>query len=268
MPEFPTKPFSIRHGVRPPAAKRKPEDVPKSAKIALIKFIDEIRSKRSGIPGAYTLGPKLAEAARKEFESPGDMTKIRALINDLQWFEFYDVTEELVRMSDDRERMAREIDAIFASEGLPYRMTASGVDWRYSEAAVEEMEQAERSLATDPRFAGPLAQWQKARQHLSDRPPDSENCIKDAVGAVEGVARILHGSSDTLGQIIKPLGKSLGVHAALTGAISNLYGYLGDEQAVAHGATVAPSDLLPEAEFLLHSCAATIVFLLRKAGIT
>ena len=79
------------------------------------------------------------------------------------------------------------------------------------------------------------------------------------------MARILGNKpSGTLGQIIKPLAAQLGMHAALANAVSNIYGYRGDEQAIAHGATSALSDIIAEAELVLHWCAATMVYMVKK----
>lgn len=143
-------------------------------------------------------------------------------------------------------------------------MTSSGIQWRLGVPATASVEEARTALSA-PGSEGPAQQWEKARGHLAKRPPDCENSIKDAVGALEGAARILaRRPSDTLGQVIKAFGPQLGVHPALTLAIGNLYGYRGDEQAVAHGATQARKDLLPEAELVLHWSAAAIVYLIAK----
>jgi hypothetical protein len=55
------------------------------------------------------------------------------------------------------------------------------------------------------------------------------------------------------------------MHPVLAGMVDKLYAYRGDEQAVAHGATQEPKDLLAEAEFVLHVSAAVITYLAKKS---
>jgi hypothetical protein len=192
------------------------------------------------------------------------MSQIDQLIHGLDWWEFYDLCEELLRITGVADEIAKEIDAIFVQDSLPYTITPSGIAWRLSPPAQEVVAET-RHLLTQPELVGPSQQWEKASGHLSKRPPDPENCIKDAVGALEGLARILANKpSETLGQIIKPLAPQLGMHSALANAVSNVYGYRGDEQAIAHGATSPLSDIIAEAELVLHWCAATMVYLIKK----
>ncbi|MBI4295299.1 MAG: hypothetical protein HY669_03940 [Chloroflexi bacterium] len=194
------------------------------------------------------------------------MAQIRQLVYELEWWEFYDLCEELLRITGAPDEVAEELDTIFVQQGLPYSISSTGIAWRLSAPASAVFVQT-KELLQHPNLMGPSQQWDKALEHLSKRPPDAENCIKDAVGALEGLARILSAKpSDTLGQIIKPLGTQLGVHPALTSAVSSVYGYRGDEQAIAHGATSALQDLVAEAEMVLHWCAAAMLFLAKKSG--
>lgn len=262
---LPSRPFSQRFGVRPAPPNRRPDEFPDSAKAKLYNLVDQARQRL--IPGAWSLGPPLARALGRMHEGPGSIGQIGDLINSLEWWECYDFCEELLGHSRLREELAAEIDGIFASEGLAYRMTANGIEWRFSQPAEATISEARHLLVENESFAGPCEQWEKALGHLGRRPPDPENCIKDSIGALEGLARILSGSpSETLGQIIKPLAGRLGIHPALASAISNLYGYRSDEQAVAHGATAALQGLVLEAELVVHWSAAVVVYLTRKSA--
>jgi len=199
-------------------------------------------------------------------EGSGDIQGIRRLINNVEWSGYYDLCEELVRQSGSPERVIAELEAIFTEEGLPYSMTADGLQWRQGQPAVEAIEEATQRLVQSKRFSGPAEQWEKARNHLNEKPPDAENCIKDAVGALEGTARIISGQpSRTLGQLIQPLAGELEIHPALASAISNLYGFRSDGQGIGHGATEPSQGLIEEAEMALHWCAAAIVLLVKKS---
>lgn len=260
---LPAEPFSQRFAARPTPATRRPDEVPDSAKARLQHLIDQERQRL--LPGAWSLGPRLNKALGRLASGPGSIADIDNLVRGLQWWEFYDLCEELLRCTGRPDELAAKIDAVFASEGLPYTMTPSGIEWRLSSAAEQITQDARRLLLQDPKFQGPAEQWEKALGHLARRPPDPENSIKDAVGALEGVARMISGrSSDTLGQIIKPLAEKLGMHPALAGAVSNLYGYRGDEAAIAHGATRPLDEIIPEAEMILHWTAAAIIYFVKK----
>jgi hypothetical protein len=257
--------FSGRFGVRPEPEPRQPNDVPYSARTKLISAIDRLRQR--GLPGATSLGPRLADALGKPFDGPGDIVKIRGLILSLEWWEFYDACEELLRMSGglSHGNVVEELEAIFTEEALPYRFTENGIEWRLAQSTTLAIQTAEELLVGDERFRGPAEQWTKAESHLSRRPPDPENCIKDSVGALEGVARIISGRhNDTLAQILPSLATTLGIHGTLKNALARLYAYRGDEQAIAHGAVEALRDLAPEAELVLHWAASAIVFLTQK----
>jgi hypothetical protein len=131
------------------------------------------------------------------------------------------------------------------------------------------MEQAASLLVTEERFRGPAEQWEKARTHLNKRPPDAENCVKDAIGALEGTARIITGQkSKTLGDLTRPIADQLGFHPTLGGAMSKLYGFRGDEPGIGHGATEPSRGLIEEAEMVLHWSAAAIAFLVKKSTTT
>lgn len=239
--------------------------VPDGVRVKLIPIVDRFRG--NGLPGAYTLGPALYESIGKiSPQRTGDMHMIRALFLEAEWWQVYDLSESLVRMCGKPGEIAERIDAVFAGEGVPYRMTPNGITWRFTEAAAGAVAGATRSLVDDASLRGPSEQWRKALGHLSERPPDAENCIKDSIGAVEGTGRILSGrETETLSTLLKPFAKEIGMHPALSGMVEKLYAYRGDEQAVAHGATQGPKDLIAEAELVLHASAATIVYLHKKS---
>jgi len=51
------------------------------------------------------------------------MNEIRELVQGLEWWEFYDVCEELVRISWKPEELASEIRLVIRAGKPPYRMT-------------------------------------------------------------------------------------------------------------------------------------------------
>lgn len=252
--------------MRPKPAPCKPTEVPDAVRVKLISLIDEFRG--SALPGAYSLGPFLCESLGMKSLGTGDMHMIRRLVYEIEWWEFYDSCEALVRISKTSKELIERIEAIFAEENLPYAMTPNGIVWRFSQPAAAAINEATRLLVEDESLRGPAEQWQKALGHLSERPPDAQNCIKDAVGALEGTGRILSGRDvETLSKLIVPFSKEIGMHPTLATVADKLYAYRGDEQAVAHGAIRELGGLAAEAELVLHLSAATIVYFVKKRSV-
>jgi hypothetical protein len=265
MSPVPPESFSSRFRARPTVPTREPNDVPTSAKVRLVRLVDRHRNSNV-LPGAYSLGPQLASAIGRESTGPGDINQIRELLQSLEWWEFYDISEELVRLSRAPQTIAAELEALFVQESLPYRIDEDGIHFRQSQPAEDATAEVRRTLVDDPRFGGPAEQWQKAEKHLSTRPPDAQNAIKDAIGALEGVVKIIAGNhSETLGRLLPSLCTTLGVPNTLRAALSSLYGYRGDEGGIAHGAVSGLPERVHEAELVVHWCAAAIVYLIKKA---
>jgi hypothetical protein len=166
-----------------------------------------------------------------------------------------------------KDDVRQQINDMLARNGIQYEMRDGRMEWRGGTPLFsQEVSKAQQLLGTNPRFEGPAQQFEKAWRLLSSRPPDPENCIKDAIGALEGVARIVLVTDQVLSELLKPLASELHIHPALREAIAKLYAYRGDEEGIGHGATQPLKAGAEEAEFVLHSCAAAIVYLLRKAG--
>jgi len=261
---IPSEPFSTRFGARPRIPQPEPNTVPDSIRVKLVPLINELRA--GALPGATSLGLALCEAVGRFPPRPdGDMGMIRWLFREVEWWEVYDLCETLVRLAHKAEVVAERIEALFAQENLPYAMTQNGIEWRSSKPAHAAIKEAENALLADEELRGPAGQWQKALSHLAERPPDSENCIKDAIAALEGAARILSGrEGETLSKLIAPFAKEIEMHPALAAIAEKLYAYRGDEQGAAHGATRESQNLTAEAELTLHVSAALIVYLAKR----
>jgi hypothetical protein len=101
---------------------------------------------------------------------------------------------------------------------------------------------------------------------LSKRPdPDEENCVKDAIGAVEAVANILAGSTGVqLNRLLDREPFTSGIHPTIRQTIDKIYAYRGAAPGVGHG-QVGPSAVsLAEAMWVLAISAATILYFVQK----
>jgi len=97
----------------------------------------------------------------------------------------------------------------------------------------------EEQLAA-PRYAAVLQAWRKARNLLDAPQPDYPNAAKEAVSAVEQLARtVIAKPSATLGEAIKDLRSSGRIQAPLLKGIEEIWGWASDTPSVRHGASSA-----------------------------
>ncbi len=90
------------------------------------------------------------------------------------------------------------------------------------------------------RYQAVAAAWRKANDLLNHPTPDLANAAKEAVGAVEALARITVGDSRaTLGEAIKTLGAAGRVKPPLLKGIEELWGWACGEPGVRHAALAA-----------------------------
>ena len=190
------------------------------------------------------------------------------------WWQFYDICEELYKVivdtfkNDDPDDFAEGVNALFARENVVWRLKDGLIERQYSEEVSKTLGKT-YVLLNDPRFQGVDEQFDRARRQLDKRPdPETGNCVKDAVGAMEGVAQIILGNHSVL------LPKSLDtepfksqIHPTLRIAIEKVYAYRGDAPGAGHS-QVGPSKIAVEdAEWVLMFCATTILYFANKFGI-
>jgi hypothetical protein len=192
-----------------------------------------------------------------------------ALLRELEWDEFCDACQALWKIvrEEDRDELSNSLNALFRRHYFGYELRdglMERVGARVAEAAIAEA----RGILRDPDLSGPDEQYQKAIGFFNRRPEaDCENCVKEAVCAVEGVAQVLlNDHSITLPQALNRLQKEKDVHPTLVKLISSLYAYRGDAEGVAHALTGAKEVRQEEAEFVLGTTAGAIVYLARLFG--
>jgi hypothetical protein len=186
------------------------------------------------------------------------------------WHLFYDLIEILWEFLDERDRVGFqiEVNSILRRNYVGYELRKGKLERVGASEADAAIAEA-RGVLRDGRFKGPNEQFLKALDFYSQRPePDEENCVKEAVGAVEGVARILLGSgSILLSDAAKELVKRKKLHPTLQKVIDGIYAYRGDADGVGHGLTGEPQVTVHDAEFVLNTSAALIVYLARLYGV-
>jgi hypothetical protein len=94
------------------------------------------------------------------------------------------------------------------------------------------------------RYRSVAGAWRKAHALLDQPIPDLANAAKEAVGAVEALARIVTNDSNAkLGDAIKALRHTAKIRAPLLKGIEELWGWTSGEAGVRHAALEGPLEL-------------------------
>lgn len=110
------------------------------------------------------------------------------------------------------------------------------------------------------RYQASAAQLVKAYAFLGAAKPDYENAAKEAVGALESLARRLSGES-TLGKSATKLQAQQIIDTPTAKILTDLYEYRNRTPGVGHGGTVPPASEVFEARLIVNLCASALLFL-------
>ncbi len=184
------------------------------------------------------------------------------------WWQYYDILEQLTLHIEKRwgggytNDFSAKVNTILAREGIQWKLE-NGKVVRVLNPQIEKQVKEVSILLASPKFKGPDEQFAKALESLNKRPePDKENCVKDAVGAIEAVANII---ADTrrvqLNTLLNREPFRSNVPPTIREAIEKIYAYRGASPGVAHG-QVGPSVVsIAEATWVLATSAATMLYL-------
>lgn len=255
--------FSSRHNLRrTPPPRNKYEQAPEDLRKVLLDGLFE--AKESWV-GVYHV---LCDAAHEIPDSDVWDNDARDLalrfISKLEWFEVFDLLEE----HGDPD----EVNASFERTGLAYEMTWS---WRGQQIEVFDPEGKELEVDDIPeiatsllegRFSEPGKQWERALSALRGRPAKHTQAIHEAMGALEGVLRILTGNKKaTVKEGAKAYFKGRDEWVlALNSAFGGMYGYASQVPGARHGQWKDPGTQLAEATFIVRFCGSAIAFLLTE----
>ena len=157
------------------------------------------------------------------------------------------------------------MNTILASDYIPWKMENCEIVRAFNPQIQAQIREAS-ILLTNPRFNGPDEQYKKAIAHLNRRPePDNENCVKDAIGALEATANIIAGTSQQqLNTLLERNPYASNIHITIRQSIDKVYAYRGAAPGVAHGQVGTSVVGISEASWVLAVSAATIIYLVSK----
>jgi len=267
--------FSKREGFAPSQIKPEADDyLPGWVREAITNAIRDFAT--AGITNVLNLYPLFRPYIWKvlDKEPPGNPVGgafhyyIPEVIKRCQWYQCYDILEEIAATTKQQlgekalDEFSGRVNTILAGEGITWKFDNGRIRRGYNQH-IEKQFKRVHSLLADPRFRGPDEQFEKAIGHLSKRPePDEENCVKDAVGALEAVANIIAGSNGKqLNDLLKKEPYKSGIHPIISQAIEKLYAYRG---VASHGQVGPPVITVSDATWALTVSADTIIYLTDK----
>jgi len=232
-------------------------------------FIDKLAHALRPIQRRYTERGPNPSPARNE-----TLGTTRYLLSTLDFNAAFDICQEIYRAmldvygADIASQFNLELNKVFDDAGVIWRM--DGVIFnRVMDSSTEDSIGASQTALAEPRFQAPKDQFNLAIKQFSERPePNVKDCINNAIGALEGVAREVTGKAKVLSSLLNEEPLKSRIHPALREAMQKVYAYRG--AVTAHGQTGAQSSSygLEEAEWLMGMCATSIAYISKKFPLT
>lgn len=189
----------------------------------------------------------------------------------LTWHKVYNAIEEAVSLVSPNQWaemiLVKTFNGVLEREMSAYRFVAGELTPISNPAEVEAIEQA----IDDSKRMGLVGSQQHLKAALGllgKKPePDYRNAIKEAISAVESVAKQISGKDKaTLGPALDELSKHLEIHDDFKAAVKKLYGYTSDEDGIRHAILEEKDIGFDEAKFMVVACSAFVNFLISKAN--
>lgn len=262
--------FSERYNLIPPKQNKEYiyDRIPANMKEGLIALLEHYVNYNDDFPTGEMLWQNWRKYLKKmPSRSPVGFEISQAIIQ-CKWYEVLDLCEvtyktcSLMENREIKEVLASELNNLLETTSMGYRMKEGCIEPIRASAVYKEIEKA-KLLLKEPEFEGPEEQFEKALHFLNQRPkPDVENCIKDAVGAVEAVARIVTGHKSNLNKIAQDIAQEGIIIKPVDQIFDKVYACRGSLGA--HGQTTKSVISAEEAELILSICASMIIYLAKK----
>jgi hypothetical protein len=277
---------SLRHrlGVKTTSGKLVYNDFPTNARIALDYMLDGMNQK-GYITGLGDLELELKRIGRfitNDFERvKGTATIFRPfdLLYELEWHQVFEFCERIyarflkdvelydrwIYLDEVRQFFSEEINLILDEENLAYHFE-NGVFVRRGRAQTQKTLERVGTVLSDPKLDKVRKLFNKARGEFDRRPePDTENCVKDAICALEVCLQILTGKpagKDFPATIRQSAGNgSRQIPSPIIESMVKLHSYRGSGVNVSHGTLDGNKVTELEAELVLSMVATFITYL-------
>ncbi|MCY1161976.1 hypothetical protein D9M71_21650 [compost metagenome] len=194
--------------------------------------------------------------------------KVRSSFFNCEWHEVYSFIEETLEnypreFKKNKEFFTKELNNCLEKENSAYRIINNEITPITSEQEIQSIEDA---LKNTNQYSGVQQHLNQALKLMSDRQnPDYRNSIKESISAVESICKIVTNEDKaTLGKALKIIEDKHGLHAALKGSLSQLYGYTSDADGIRHAMLEESNLSYIDAKFMLVACTNFINYLIEK----
>ena len=277
--------FSERYGYKPVREIIQKESIDKELRNALWSLYDRIifanyqhlvnhRSTRilgSDLEGFF-LNIYMNQFHKPTDEIPlfidGGIASLKQYFMRCEWYSIYDFIEITLdnypNISHDAKSFSQSINSSLEKYLSAYRLFNGAIIELTSEQEIQSIEDA--LVNTNP-YSGVQQHLNQSLTLLSDRQnPDYRNSIKESISAVESICKIItQDDKATLGKALKIIEDKHGLHAALKGSLSQLYGYTSDADGIRHAMSGESNLSYIDAKFMLVACTNFINYLIEKA---
>ena len=194
--------------------------------------------------------------------------KVRSSFFNCEWHEVYSFIEETLEnypreFKKNKEFFTKALNNCLEKENSAYRIINNEITPITSEQEIQSIEDA---LKNTNQYSGVQQHLNQALKLMSDRQnPDYRNSIKESISAVESICKIVTNEDKaTLGKALKIIEDKHGLHAALKGSLSQLYGYTSDADGIRHAMLEESNLSYIDAKFMLIACTNFINYLMEK----
>lgn len=187
-----------------------------------------------------------------------------------EWYVVYDILEIINNVltsnnADLPKGFSNYINDILENHQTVWRFVDGTITLITEQEAIDEIENALDQVANLP---GVKHHIKRSLELLGDKKhPDAENAIKEAISAVEGLAKIISNDEDgTLGSMLNTFkNNGMHLHPYIADGWKKLYHYTSDEDGIRHAAVDFPKNDLDIARYFVISCSAFINLLIAQA---
>lgn len=257
--------------------------------ISAIAFLLHSFNKRGALAGREEIWIELLRSARFQYDPVVDYetefsSNCLRILKEMDWWRVYTFLERVYRIGltsegffDDGEnwietKSVEEVQKFFSSE-LNEILEEENIVYRFVDGHFQKRGRAQTQKAfqkvglvlCDPKLDRVRIHFLKARKFFDERPiPDTENCIKDALCAVEACIEILT-ERPASNDFTKTLAQLQGngdreIPSPIAESLKKLHSYRGSGQGVGHASTKGSRVSVTEAELVLSLVASYISY--------
>jgi hypothetical protein len=200
---------------------------------------------------------------------PKTYDRIRKWFFEWEWYEVYDFIEFISQIDCpvNADEFRNFCNNMLERELSGYRFVDKIITEITDENELKEIEDAIK-FSKKQKLSGVHSHLKSALSKLSDRKkPDYRNSIKESISAVESISQIISQNPKAeLGQALKIIEQSVGLHGALKKGFMSIYGYTSDEGGIRHAMLEESKADFEDAKYMLVSCSAFVNYLIMKAS--